>query len=257
MIKAKDKKVNINIVNNSFNKINSLSIIIPCFNEYDRLYKNLPLLVSFCYNNFAGKGIDYEIIFVNDGSTDKTLKLLKSIKHTHFKIISYDKNMGKGYAVKRGLLASRMDRVLFMDADLATDLSCINTALITSNCIIKDFILVGNRELPESVVSTTTFRRLMGRMFSLIQYIIVGINVSDTQCGFKLMSKNVAHIIAKDLEINGWAFDIELLYLCKESNIIIESMPVIWVNGEGSKVHPIRDSIRMFKELIRIRRIHG
>lgn len=232
----------------------SLSIIIPCFNEYRRLYRNLPIIAEY-----SDRLKDYEIIFVNDGSTDNTLRLLQFYKSycKNMHIITYDQNRGKGYAVRQGLKAATKDLVLFMDADLATDLSTIEKAMKTSKIMPKDFMIIGNREDPKSVITASIFRKIIGRTFVLLQRIILGMNYADTQCGFKLMSKSIIPKIVEDLQIDRWAFDVEMLYLCKQNRIKVKPIPVIWHDVAGSKVHPIRDSWKMFTELIRIRRIHG
>jgi len=231
----------------------SLSIIIPCFNEYARLYKNLPIISEYC-DRFK----DIEIIFVNDGSTDNTLKLLNFyIKYNKtMKIISYEQNKGKGYAVRTGIKAATKDLILFMDADLATDLSCIEKAITKAKYMKKDFMLIGNREDKKSKVEASIFRTFIGRIFVILQRIILGMNYPDTQCGFKLMSKSVVKQISDDLQVDRWAFDVEMLYVCKQYHITVKSMPVIWHDVAGSKVHPMKDSYKMFLELLRIKRIH-
>ena len=232
----------------------SLSIIIPCFNEYSRLYKNLPIIAEYCDTLK-----DYELIFVDDGSTDNTLRLLQFFKPycKNMHIITYDKNGGKGYAVRQGLKVATKDIILFMDADLATDLSCIDKAMKMSKTIKKDFVIIGNREDKKSKVKASIFRKIIGRSFIILEQIILKMNYADTQCGFKLMSKNVIPKIVEDLQIDRWAFDVEILYLCKQNRIPVKSMPVIWHDVAGSKVHPVKDSWKMFIELIRIKRIHG
>lgn len=231
----------------------SLSIIIPCFNEYRRLYRNLPTITEYCDTLK-----DFELIFVDDGSTDNTLRLLQFYKPyaRNMHIITYDKNMGKGYAVRQGLKAATKELVLFMDADLATELSCIDKVMKMSKSMKKDFMIIGNREDKKSVIEASYFRKFIGRTFVLLQRVILGMSYPDTQCGFKLMSKSVIPKIVEDLQIDRWAFDVEMLYLCKQNRIPVKSVPVIWHDVAGSKVHPVRDSWRMFTELIRIRRIH-
>jgi dolichyl-phosphate beta-glucosyltransferase len=230
----------------------SLSIIIPCFNEYSRLYKNLPIIAEYCDTLK-----DYELIFVDDGSTDNTLRLLQFFKPyaKNMHIITYTDNKGKGYAVRQGLKAATKDLVLFMDADLATDISCIAKVLKMSKTN-KECVIIGNREDKKSKLKASPFRKFIGRTFVILQRIILRMNYPDTQCGFKLMSKSVIPKIVEDLQIDRWAFDVEILYLCKQNKIPVKSMPIIWTDVAGSKVHPIRDSWRMFTELIRIRRIH-
>lgn len=231
----------------------SVSIIVPCFNEYSRLTENLPKILRYCDTYIK----DYELIFVNDGSTDKTLELLESYGPL-IKVITYVQNRGKGYAVRRGLRSANKELVLFMDADLATELKCINEAILRAEQIPdKRFILIGNRELPDSHIIASPIRKFIGRTFNGLQYLILGINVSDTQCGFKVCTKNVIPLVVNDMQIDGWAFDVELLYLCKKRDVLIECIPVIWHDVAGSKVHPMKDSFKMFRELVRIKRIHG
>ena len=235
----------------------SLSIIIPCFNEYNRLSTNLPIIFDFC-EKYLG---EYELIFVNDGSTDDTQELLyEYVGHYKFKIISYGLNMGKGYAVRMGLKAATKDLVLFMDADLSTALSCILDALKYSKTldkIYKNYIIIGNREVSDSIVIFSKWRQVIGRIFNNLQYLMLGLRVTDTQCGFKLMPKHIIPRIVDKLMIDGWAFDVELLYVCEQNNIFIDCMPVTWHDVVGSKINPVRDAYRMFIELIKIRIIHG
>jgi dolichyl-phosphate beta-glucosyltransferase len=168
--------------------------------------------------------------------------------------------MGKGYAVRTGLRAATMDLVLFMDADLSTALSCILDALKYArrlDKIYKNYILIGNREVSDSIIIASPMRMIIGRIFNNLQYLILGLRMTDTQCGFKLMPKHIIPRIINKLMIDGWAFDVELLYLCEQNNIFIDCMPVIWHDVVGSKIHPLRDSWRMFIELLRIRIIHG
>lgn len=231
----------------------SLSIIIPCYNEHDRLTRNIPLILEYCDTNL----LDYELLFVNDGSTDDTLKILQSINHPKIHVRSYTPNRGKGYAVRTGLLAAGKDLALFMDADLATDLSCIKRALDTASWIPKnDLIIIGNRELPESIIIASPMRKFIGRVFNSLQYIILGIDISDTQCGFKMLTHDAIKTIVPKMRIDRWAFDVELLYLAQKYGILIEHIPVVWHDVAGSKVHPMTDSIKMFNELWRIRRMH-
>lgn len=223
--------------------IKSISIIIPLYNESKRTNNLFNKIIKF----ISQKKINYEIIFVNDGSTDNTLEILryyiKKIKKNNLKIINYKKNKGKGYAIKKGVLASKEKWILTLDADLSVSL---NQFLYWNKKykLKTNKVYFGSRNLKKSKVSTKYFRKLFGTVLQLILKNILHINLSDTQCGFKLYNKKYAFKIFKKLNIYDFSHDIELIYLLKKYHIDIVELPISWVYKSGSKVNLLCDSYK-------------
>lgn len=232
----------------------NLSIVIPCYNEGKLLTINLAKLIKF----MNIRDIKYEIIAINDGSTDNSKELLNNYKDTLFldnnlielKFISYKQNRGKGYAIKKGIEKAEGEYILFMDADFSTDLNEIIN--FWENKKIAN-ILIGSR------VSNNTKNKNLVRKFisfcchSLTSF-IVPLNIKDTQCGFKFFKSEIAKKIVKHQYIDRFCFDIEYLYIAKLNNIKVKEIEVKWIDDKNSTVKIIKDSIKFFKDLIKIRK---
>lgn len=219
-----------------------LSIIIPAYKEEQDIAKNVEIVHNFLVEN----KIDAEIIAVSDGSPDKTYEIISNIPY--IRGIGYEVNRGKGGAVKYGIENAKGDYILFMDADLSTDLSAIFTVL--DNIGKYDFI-AGSRHAPGSVipVKQPLSRRFIGRMCRMIVNAKFKFKMKDTQCGFKAIKRDKALEIVKRQFINGFAFDVEYLYIAKLLGYSITEIPVTWRDDRGSTVSPIKSSIRFFKDL--------
>lgn len=225
------------------------SIIIPLFNETRRLPKSIGLIFDFFKNNNQKT----ELIFVNDGSSDTTLELLHSYKKDYdFKIISYEQNMGKGFAVRKGVLAATGDWVVFFDIDLATPLEEFNNLL---NFIKPgDHIVLGSRRLKNSHIEKyeSSIRTFLGQGFTKLSNILVP-GVTDFTCGFKCFSKEAASKIFGVARIDRWGFDTELLYIAKLKKIPMREMPVVWAHDTDSRVSVIKAVVSSLKELIEMK----
>jgi glycosyltransferase involved in cell wall biosynthesis/tetratricopeptide (TPR) repeat protein len=240
-------------VKKSSNK--SISIVIPCYNEENRISTTIKSLSNFKKSWKSG----LEFIFVDDGSTDGTLNtikdaLLKYGLEQASNIIILDKNSGKGAALKKGIELAKNDMILTMDADNAVKASRLNVWLksIDESDFQTDTIYIGSRELDESKVEISAFRRITGLIFnSLIQF-FTAINFKDSQCGFKLYPKSIGKQLFSDLRSLGWAHDVEILNRAIHQGIEIKTMPVNWTNVDGSKINVFRDSIRMLGQTISI-----
>ncbi|HPP87657.1 MAG TPA: glycosyltransferase family 2 protein [bacterium] len=232
-----------------------ISIVIPVYNETQRIDNSLFELKDY-FSNFK---YDYEIIFVDDGSSDNTAEKLEKFINNNllkkFKLLKLPKNCGKGAAVKHGMLNAmdNSDLYFFMDADLSTPLSEINK-FIEYYETHKTDILIGSRSLADSnvVVHQKIYRELMGKIFNKILKILIFTEFIDTQCGFKLFSPRARKKIFKNLKIQRFAFDVEIVFLAKKYNISIEELPVTWVNKENSRVHIIKDSFNMLCDVIKL-----
>lgn len=219
-----------------------LSIVIPAYNEINRL----PITLSFIHRYLDGR--EYEVIVVDDGSTDGTEKLIYRER-----LIKLPANQGKGFAVKKGVLAANGDKILVMDADLATPLREMEK-LLASECDIA----IGSRALAGSkVYGRIKLRSLAGKVFPFLVRLITGLNFRDTQCGFKLFSKAAAHRIFKSVTSKGFAFDVEVLMLAREYGFSVEEIPIEWYEKPGSKVHVFKDGLHMLKEVYRFKMERG
>lgn len=228
----------------------SLSVIIPAYNEEKRIKKTIITLRSY----LKSKKYIYEIIVVDDGSTDGTLNVLKDIFLADLRIITISKN-GKGASVKEGVLSARGDfqYVFFMDADLSTNVEEIETFINLFKSEPKTDIIIGSRYLPEgSVIVQPPFRNLVGRTFSFIKSKLLGINFYDSQCGFKAFRLQTAKKIFAKSEIKGFSFDVEILYIALLNNIKVKEVSVNWHHEPGGHVNLIGDSLLMLIELLQV-----
>ena len=232
--------------------MNKLSLIVPCYNEGKKLKKNIDKIVTFMEETFL---VEYEILIVNDGSTDNTIDDVLQLKEEYpniVRLIHYKDNKGKGYAVKRGILDACGDFLIFMDADLSTDITAIPEAVKE---LEKFPIVIGSRRMKESEITEvqTGVRKIMGTGCKTYTNIKLGLNLSDTQCGFKGFHTNIAKQIAEKMTINHWAFDAEMLYIAKLNGIAVKEIPVKWENDSDSRVSPYSASMEFMKDLGKIK----
>ena len=224
-----------------------LSIIIPCYNESKDIAKNVETVKDYLKEH----SIDNEIILVNDGSKDNTKEVIESIPDVL--ALSYDKNRGKGGAVKYGIEHAKGDYVLFMDADLSTDISAIEQVIeLAPTCDL----LIGSRHAKGSVIKKKqpAFRVFIGWCCRLLVNMLFHTKLKDTQCGFKAMRIDVARkLISKQL-IDNFAFDVEYIYIANLNRLEIKELGVIWSDDRGSTVSPIKSSFKFFGDISRIRR---
>lgn len=230
----------------------SVSIIIPVFNEQQRLNSSLNIIKRFVKKK-SKKNV--EIIFVNDGSTDNTNQILKNfIKKNFDKInivyLSYKLNRGKGFAVKKGVLASKNLWLLICDADMSVLPNQFDKWI--KNKLIKknDVAYYGSRVHKDSKIKALFLRKLLGNILNIFLTFLFDIKQSDTQCGFKVFNSKYAKNIFKKLNCNEYAYDIEITLLLIKNKIQIEELPLKWEHRTGSKVNLIRDSIKIFFDLL-------
>ncbi len=216
-----------------------LSIIIPAYNEENRIANSLDKILKYV------KKYNHEIIVINDGSTDKTLNVLKKFKNK-IKIISYSKNKGKGYAVKKGMLAATGDLLFMCDADLSMPISELNKFLKH-----KEDIVIGSRAIEGADVKTSILKKFAGRIGNFFISVFTVSEIKDTQCGFKLFKAKCKKLFEKQT-IDRWGFDFEILFLAKKYGFSIKEIPIRWQNVKGSKVKLI-DYPRTLLDLIKIK----
>ena len=228
----------------------NISVVIPAYNEEKRLGPTLERVIEF----FGGAGHEFEILVVDDGSRDGTVALAETFADRGVKVLKNPGNRGKGYSVRHGMLEAARDIVLFSDADLSTPIEEVE-ALVAPVLDGKADGAIGSRAVHGSnvEVSQPFYRVLMGKTFNLfVRTIAIG-GYSDTQCGFKLFTREAAQQIFKRQLFEGFSFDVEILFIAKKLGLKVAEVPVRWVNDPETKVSAVRDSLRMFRDLFRVR----
>jgi len=225
-----------------------ISVVIPAYNESKRIKRTLLQIEQYLSKHKA----KYEIIVIDDGSTDDTVKVVKSLKIKNLKILINRKNMGKGGSVRKGMLNSRGEYVLFSDADLSTPIEELDKLL---RHIKKYDIVIGSRALSGSNIKQhqPALREIIGKTFNFLVRFFTGLKIKDTQCGFKLFKGEATKEIFQKQKTRGFSFDVEVLYLAKRMRYSIKEVPITWINSPQSKVSAVKDSIKMLLDIIRIR----
>ncbi len=227
-----------------------VSIVIPAYNEEKRIGKTLPKVLEYL-GTLKKKGIDTEVLVVNDGSTDKTFDVLQKFKPS-IKIIDYLPNHGKGYALREGVKNSTGEYIYIADADFSTPIE--NIEKFIENMKNADCV-IGSRSVEGEEVKISFIRKLFGNMSNLLIRLILGLNFKDTQCGFKMFNRECKRYFL-DCVNERWGYDFEFLYLLKKNKLTVIEMPVEWSAVGESHVKPLH-YFKTFMELLNVRRVHG
>lgn len=233
------------------------SIIIPAYNES----KRLPKMLHETFEYLHGSKSSTEIIIVNDGSTDDTVKVaekvgsqfLKSLKNVDFKVMDLKRNRGKGGAVTLGILVAGGQNILFVDADGASKFDNYSKL---EKALKDNEVAIGSRAhmvQTDVVVKRSKLRNFLMYSFHTILYLFGIKSIKDTQCGFKAFQRHAAANIFSNMHVSGWIFDIEVLLLAGYFNYTIKEIPIEWHEVDGTKMNLARDSFLMLKDLILIR----
>lgn len=231
-----------------------LSVVVPAYDEEERIGQTLTSIASY----LRKKDFLSEVIVVDDGSQDRTSeRAARALQEMdRVRVIKLPQNLGKGAAVKEGVLQAQGDFVLFSDADLSTPIEELEKFWPWTG---RGFdVVIGSRALPgaDIQVRQSFFRELMGKTFNVLIRLFLMKGIPDTQCGFKLFRKDVAKNIFPLVKIKGFSFDAEALYLCRRGGYNIKQVPVVWRNSPQSKVKIIRSSLGMLLDLWKIKRLH-
>jgi len=229
------------------------AVVVPCFNEAERIGATARATLQFLEMNSP----ESELIIVNDGSIDATSTIARDAlvaAKIEARLLENFPNRGKGAAVRTGLLAAARPIGLFFDADLSTPLSEIPKLIepISNDDVDLAF---GSRALDRKLIGIHQpwRREQAGRVFNLLVRIATGLPFWDTQCGFKAFRLDVCRPILERARVQGFAFDVELLFLAHRAGLRLREIPVHWNHAEGSKVRVVHDSLAMLREVIALR----
>jgi len=228
-----------------------LSVVIPSYNEASRLPSTLVEIVGFLEGH--PMWLPAEILVVDDGSSDATTEVAERTRMADgitLRCLVHDRNKGKGAAVRTGFSAARGESILLCDADMATPIEEIEAL----NESFDGGVAIGSRAIDRSRIEQPQpkYRDLMGRTFNLAVQMLAVPGLGDTQCGFKLFNGDLGRSLAAEQRIDGFAFDVELLFLARAWGVEIREIPVRWRHVEESRVQPLAHSADMFADLLRI-----
>ena len=227
-----------------------VSVVIPMYNEGAVIENTARTLSEYMSGIFE----DYEIVFSDDGSCDQSVTIVKELRLPNVRVVLSDRNYGKGHAVKIGVAAAEGDVIVCTDADLAYGTDVIEKAVSLMQQSGAD-LLLGSRNLnKEGYGDYPLLRRVLSKAYIWVLELIAGFRLSDSQCGFKVFEKNTAKMLFELNETDGFAFDIENILRAQMMKFRITEMPVrVMVHGNSS-VSVVRDSIRMIRDLIKIKK---
>jgi len=226
-----------------------LSVVVPTFNEEWRILPTIGAIAT----HVSSMGIPWELIIADDGSTDSTINLIQAIDLVNLRLLIADQNGGKGSAVRRGVQAASGSYVLFVDADQSTPIEQLDLLLSKIQNGDAD-IAVGSRALNGADVQSKGLHR---KIFSLglrsIIRVLFPIRIKDTQCGFKMFSADSAQVLFDMQKIDGFSFDLEVLYLAHKYGFEVVEVPVSWIDAPGSTVDAGKVAIQFLQDLVRVR----
>jgi dolichyl-phosphate beta-glucosyltransferase len=225
-----------------------LSVVIPAYNESRRLAPTLHRVVDY----LRREGRPFEVLVVDDGSTDDTSEVASSFEPHGVRVLRQPVNRGKGAVLKAGVLESRGREVLLVDADLSTPIEEVEKL---RPHLSEAKLVIGSRAAEGAQITKRQplMRELMGRTFNLLIRLLGVRGLRDTQCGFKLLDGDVARRLFQELTIERFAYDVELVLLARRHGYRVAEVGVVWADSPQSRVDPMKDSMRMLLDVVRIR----
>lgn len=225
-----------------------LSVVIPAYNEAGRIHSSLEAIRGY----LGAKNFSSELIVVDDGSTDDTVQVVA--RHPEVRVLPNDRNRGKGFSVRHGVLEARGEFILFTDADLSAPIAEADKLLRALESSGAD-VAVGSRALQRELIGIhqSQFREWGGRFFNLLVRMFTGLRIQDTQCGFKLFRRETTRRAFELQRVEGFGFDPEVLFLIQRLGGKIVEVPVRWNNDPATRVHYLRDSLLMILDLLVLR----
>ncbi len=225
-----------------------LSVVIPAFNEAERLGPSLERALAY----LERRGASFELLVVDDGSGDGTGRVASSYAGRGVRLLTHAVNRGKGAALRTGVLASAGAAVLVSDADFSTP---IDELPKLERRLADAELVLGSRAVPGAELRERQplYRELMGKAFNLLIRILGIRGLHDTQCGFKLLRGDVGRQLFAEMVVDGFAYDVEMVWLAQRHGYRVVEVGVVWANSAASKVDPIRSSLEMFRDVIALR----
>ena len=228
-----------------------ISVCIPMFNESRVIANTARTLSAYMEDNFE----DYEIIFCSDGSTDGCDNIVKRLDLPKVRVLGYEKNQGKGCAVRTAMLEATGDIRMFTDADLAYGTDVIKKVVFAFEEIPDADLVIGSRNLSKDGYEGYTFlRKLMSKIYIKVLCIAGGFKLSDSQCGCKAFTGKATEEIFSRCEVNGFAFDFEAILWAVKLKKRIAEIPVKVIHHGESKVSVIKDTLKMLRDLRRMKK---
>lgn len=223
-------------------KLKSVSVVMPVYNGESVIERS----IYETEQKLLELDVSYEIIVVNDGSKDRTRQVLKSVKNPKVRVLSYDVNQGKGFALTMGALNAVSDYIVFLDGD-----SQINTNALERFILALDHadIVVGSKQHPDSVIDVPVLRRILSLGFNVLVRLLTGINLWDTQVGFKAFRRDTLRDIMKLVSVRKYAFDVEVLTI---ASMLKKRIIVVPVEIHGNALFSARNMMRMFVDILGI-----
>jgi len=228
-----------------------ISVVVPAYNEARRILPSLERILTY----MGAQHPDFELLLVDDGSRDGTAAAVQShfAHHPALRIVSYASNRGKGYAIRTGALRAHGELVLFTDADLSTPIEELDKML---PLMAQGYdLVIGSRAHTQADIRLHQhfLRERAGKLFNVVVRLVVGLPFHDTQCGFKLFRRDTMQPVLEQLQIDRFAFDVELIAIALVLGLKVAEVPVIWVNSPESTV-TLRHGAQAYVHLCRIRR---
>ncbi len=228
-----------------------ISVCIPMYNENKIIADTARRLQQYMSQSFS----DWEVIFSDDGSTDGCGDTVRALGLEGVKVVGYEQNRGKGCAVRTAMLASEGDIVMFTDSDLAYGTDVITRLVEAFEQHPDAGMVVGSRNIGKDGYEGYTFlRKLASKVYIRVLKIVGGLKLSDSQSGCKAFRGDVAHAIFEKCEVDGWAFDFEVILRAQKAGVKFREIPVKVINHGDSKVRMLSDSVKMLRDLRRMKK---
>ena len=228
-----------------------VSLCIPMFNESKILPSTLEKVSAYMKEHFE----DYEVVFSDDGSTDGSAEIVRSFTDDRIRVTGYEKNRGKGCAVRTGILDSTGDIRVFTDCDLAYEMDVVKVA---AELLVKNpdaSLVIGSRAISkDGYEGYSILRKIASKTYLKVLKIAGGLKCSDSQTGIKAFTGDAAEAIFSECETDGFAFDFEVIMLAQKKGLKILEFPVKIINQRESKVHVLRDAVRMTRDIRKIKK---
>lgn len=228
-----------------------ISLCIPMYNESSIIADTAHAVYAYMSEHY---GDDFEIIFSDDGSIDCSADIVRALKLPNVMVVGYEKNRGKGSAVRHAVVSSVGDTVIFTDADLAYGLDVIEEAVNVIEGGGYEVLAASRAKHENGYAGYTAIRRIASKTYIRVLNLFGGIRISDAQCGFKAFRGDVGRRIFSKCQTDGFAFDLEVILLAQKMGLKIYEMPAMIVNHRESKVNLIRDTLRMLRAIAVIKR---